>query len=283
MKYKKILFPIGAGDDVMPRIYGALQIAKWFKTHIDILSCHIDPSVVYNMKMTLRGGVLFEEFLKSAKADLAEENEKNEKMFSKMCKELGIELSDKPIDGVCSAKFIVRDGKRSLVVEKESKFYDLIVAAVPLSGKITGTFEAAVMKSGKDCIAIPRNLDKFNPKNILVSWTGTTNNSRAITSSIDVLKNASKVHCITARAALGENAENSLNMLKDYFALHSINATYEVINTTSIPGQALLKSAKDGNFDMVVSGRQGENGLREMFLGGTSKFFLEHTDIPIFM
>lgn len=283
MLYKKILFPIGAGDDVMPRIYGALQISKWFNTHIDILSCHIDPSVVYNMKMTLRGGVLYEEFLKSAKAELQEEHKRNEKAFTKMCQELGISISDTPLKDSPSAKFIVRDGKRSLVVERESKFYDLIVAAVPLSGKITGTFEAAVMKSGKDCIVIPRNLQKFNPKNFLVSWTGTPKNSRAVTSSIEMLKNADKVHCITARAALGENAENSLNMLKDYFSLHDIRATYEVINTTSIPGQALLKTAKEGSFDMVIAGRQGENGLREMFLGGTSKFFLEHTDIPIFM
>lgn len=283
MRYKKILFPIGAGDDVMPRIYGALLIAKWLKTHIDILSCQIDPSIVYNMKMTLRGGVLFEEFLKSAKADLAEEHSKNEKTFNQMCKELGVEVSDKPIEGKASARFIIRDGKRSVVVERESKFYDLVVAAVPLSGKITGTFEAAVMKSGKDRIVIPRNLTKFDLKNVLVCWTGTPSNSRAVTSSLDILKQAQKVHCITTRVTLGENAEDSLNMLKDYFNLHGINSTYEIIDTTSIPGQALLKSARDNNADIIVTGRQGENGLREMFLGGTSKFFLEHTDIPVFM
>ncbi|MGH1600089.1 universal stress protein [Campylobacter majalis] len=283
MQYKKILFPIAAGEDVVPRIYGALKVAKWFNTHMQILSAQLDPSSVYNMKMTLRGGVLYEEFLKNAKDDLEEANAKNYAEFEKICKEFDISISDKPIDGKASASFKVKEGKRSIVFEDEAKFCDLIVASVSMTGKITGSFEAAVMKSGKDCIVIPRNLTEFNPQNILVSWAATPSNSRALTSSLPILKQAKSVHCITARAALGENAEHSLNMLKEYFELHDINATYEIINTSSIPGEALLKEAKNGNFDLVVAGRQGENGLREMFLGGTSRFFLEHTDIPVFL
>ena len=81
MDFKKILFPIGAGDDIEPRIYGALRVAKWFGAHMEILACQMDPGVVYNMKMTLRGGVLFDEFLRSAKADLLDEQKQNEALF----------------------------------------------------------------------------------------------------------------------------------------------------------------------------------------------------------
>ncbi|KEA45696.1 universal stress protein [Campylobacter mucosalis] len=280
---KKILFPIGAGDDVAPRIYGALLVAKWFKTHVDILTCQLDPSIVYNMKMTLRGGVLFEEFLKSAKAEIAEEHSKHKEYFDTSCKQLGIDVSDDLIEGKASASFLVRDGKRSAIVECESKFYDMVVAAVPLNGKITGTFESAVMKSGKNVVVIPRNLEKFEPNDILISWTGTPQSSRALTSSIPLLKQAKRVHCITSRASLGDDVEANKNGLEKYLKAHDINATFEVIDTTSIPGVALLKAATDGKFDLIVAGRHGENGLREMVLGGTSRFFLEHTHIPVFM
>ena len=283
MKYKKILFPIGAGDDIEPRIYGALKVAKWFNTHIEVLTCQLDPSVVYNMKMTLRGGVLFEEFLKSAKAELAVEHELNEKKFNKICSELNIKISYEVIDGECTAKFVVYQGKRSAIVEQESKFCDMVVAAVPIDGKITGTFESAVIKSGKNVIAIPRNLHEFSANNILVSWTATPQSSRALTSSLDLLKRAKKVHCITSKASLGANAEINLKKLEEYFKLHGISATFEVIDTTAIPGEALLRVAKDTNSDLIVAGRHGENGLMEMVLGGTSRFFLEHTTIPVFM
>lgn len=280
---KKVLFPIGAGDDVAPRIYGALLVAKWFKTHMDILTCQLDPSIVYNLKMTLRGGVLFDEFLKSAKAELGEEHRKNEEIFAAAARDVGVKVSDMPVSGEASAKFIVRDGKRSAIVEQESKFYDMVVAAVPVDGKITGTFEAAVMKSGKNVVVIPRTMRSFDPTDILVSWTGTTQSSRALTGSLPLLKQAKRVHCITSRVSLGDDAEANLKGLEEYFKIHDISATFEVIDTASIPGMALLKAARDGKFNLIVAGRHGENGLREMFLGGTSKFFLEHTDIPVFM
>ena len=283
MKYKKLLFPIGAGEDIEPRIYGALKVAQWLNTHMEILTCQLDPSVVYNMKMTLRGGVLFEEFLKSAKTELAVEHEENEKIFNKICSELGIKVTSDVIEDVCTANFTIHSGKRSAIVEQESKFCDLVVAAVPLDGKITGTFEAAVIKSGKNAIVIPRKMREFKADNILVSWTGTTQNARAITGAIDLLKKAKSVQCITSKASLGENTELSLKKLEEYFKVHGISATFDVIATTTIPGEALLKAANDRNIDLIVAGRHGENGLMEMVLGGTSRFFLQHTHIPVFL
>lgn len=283
MQYKKLFFPIGAGDDIKERIYGALLVAKHFNAHIEILASQLDPSVVYNMKMTLRGGVLYEEFLKAAKIELGVEHEKNEEMFNKICRELDVEISDKPT-GKASAKFVTKSGKRSVVVERESKFCDMVVAAVPLDGKITGTFDAAVLKSGKTAIAIPRNMTSFSTDNILVSWNNSTQNSRALSSSIELLKKAKRVHCITCRSSSDDDsAEANLKKLEEYLAIHEINATFEIVTTTAVPGEALLKAAKDGKFDLIVAGRHGENGFLEIFLGGTTRHFLQNTTIPVFM
>ncbi|QCD53038.1 universal stress protein [Campylobacter sp. RM16192] len=283
MQCKKLFFPIGAGDDVKERMYGALLIAKHFDTYVEILASQLDPSVVYNMKMALRGGVLYEEFLKAAHNELKVEHNQNEEIFKKLCAELDIEISDKPT-GRASANFITKSGKRSILVEQESKFCDMVIAAVPLDGKITGTFEAAVLKSGKTAITIPRNLKKFSTDNILVSWNGSIQNSRALSSSIELLKKAKRVHCITCRTSLNdESVEESLKKLEKYLDIHDIKATFEIVTTTAVPGEALLKSAKDGNFDLIVAGRHGENGFLEIFLGGTSRYFLKNTTIPVFM
>lgn len=282
MQCKKLFFPIGAGDDIKERIYGALLIAKYFDTYIEILAAQLDPSVMYNMRMALRGGVLYEQFLKAAHNELQEEHEKNEDIFKKFCAELGVEVSDKPTGGA-SARFVTKSGKRSVLVERESKFCDMVIAAVPLDGRITGTFEAAVLKSGKTAIAIPRKLTSFSTDNILVSWNNSTQNSRALTSSIELLKKAKRVHCITCQATPDESAEENLRKLEEYMNIHGIKATFEIVKTTAVPGEALLKAAKDGNFDLIVAGRHGENGFREIFLGGTTRYFLENTTIPVFM
>jgi universal stress family protein len=280
---KKILFPIGAGNDIKQRINGALQVAKHFNTHIEILFCQLDPSVIYNMKMTLRGGVLYEQFLKAANDELDDERKKNERDFEELCALYDIKIAPAGSVEGASASMLTKCGKRSDLVARESQFCDMVVAAVPLDGKITGTFEAAIIRSGKPAIAIPRNLNKFSADSILMSWTGTTQSSKALTNSIPLLKAAKNVYCITSVANVGELSQDSLDGLKRYLELHGIKANYEIVNTTSIPGEALLKAAHDRGCDMIVAGRYGENGIREIVLGGTSKYFLANTDIPVFL
>ena len=82
---------------------------------------------------------------------------------------------------------------------------------------------------------------------------------------------------------MGDQSETSLKRLDEYFALHGINADFEVVGTFSVPGEPLLKAATDGNFDLIVAARYAENGFREIFLGGTTKYFLQNTTIPVFM
>lgn len=283
MRSKKLFFPIGAGEDYYERFYGGLSVAKHFCAHMEVLYCYLDPGAAYNMKSTMRGSVLYEQFLRSANEELDREHARIRELFEKAAFELGVLVSDTPVDNIPSANFVVRAGNRSRLVEAESRFCDMVVAAVPLDGKITGTFEAATMKSGKSAIVIPRNLKEFKADNILVSWTGTTASSAALTSAVPLLEQASRVCCITSKASLGNDASINLARLEEYFTIHGIEADFEIIDTTSIPGEALLKTARDGGFDLVIAGKQGENGLREMFLGGTAKFFLKNTEIPVFI
>ena len=69
MELKKLFFPIGGGEELRERIRGALLVNKFFGTHLTIMAAQLDPRTIYNVRMTLKGGVLMDEFLKkSAKA-----------------------------------------------------------------------------------------------------------------------------------------------------------------------------------------------------------------------
>lgn len=283
MKSKKLFFPIGAGEDYYERFYSALLVSRYFKAHLEILHCVIDPSLAFNIKSDIKGGVLCDEFLKSANDELYAKVNKIKQDFHRAANELGVRISKEIVANSPSADFVLRSGSRSQIIADESRFCDMVVAAVPLDGKITGTFESAVIKSGKSAIVIPRNLKEFKADSVLVSWTGTTQSSRALTSCISILEQASRVHCITSRTSLGDAADINLARLKEYFDIHGISASFEVIDTTNIPGEALLKQARAGEFDLIVAAKHADQGLKEIFLGGTSKFFLKNTDIPVFM
>jgi nucleotide-binding universal stress UspA family protein len=114
---------------------------------------------------------------------------------------------------------------------------------------------------------------------ILVGWNDSPESSRAITEAIPLLKKAKEVKIVSTESYTTGNHSN-INDLVAYLALHEIEATIELIKTTFIPGEALLNSAKAGDYDMIVAGAYGRKGLKEMMLGGSAAYLLEHTTIP---
>ncbi|NLK67319.1 MAG: universal stress protein [Campylobacteraceae bacterium] len=283
MSYKKLFFPIGGGEELRERIHGALLVNKHFGSHMSIVSFQMDPEVVYSTRMTLRGGIMLGEFLEDAKAELKEERELTEKIVKEECEKLGITYSeDQHTPNSAFLRTMV--GTRSELVAKQSTYCDLVVASMPPHGLITGTFEAAIMKSGKPSIAIPRKMTKFNADRILLSLTGSTSSSRALSNALPLLKQAKEVICITAPHYLQEDMAETKGRITNYLDMHHIKPEFEVVKTEGkVPGQALLNAAEKYNVDLIVAGVDSNAGIREVFLGGASKYFLENSQFPAMM
>ncbi|KAB7890860.1 universal stress protein [Poseidonibacter ostreae] len=266
MNYKKLFFPIGGGDELEERLYGALLIAKKFDVKLDVLKCgHKSDSSLY--KTYAIPNEIIKEIDEIVESKYKDENKEFEKLFKKVSQEININ------DSLVDLK--IKEGVRSTLVEQESKFCDLVIAAAPPSGITTATFETAVLKSGKSVLMFPRILRKFSFDSIIIGWNNSPEVSRAITSSIEILKQAQKVHIVSS-IEYTKNNETIENLLS-YLKLHQIEASYEIVKTTRIPGQALLNSALDGNFDMIVAGAYGHKGLKELMFGGATRYLLENS------
>jgi hypothetical protein len=280
MNIKKIFCPLVRSDEIQNHIYGGLLVAKEFGAHIDFLSSQIDLELISNLDMTISRSNMFESLKGAFATELNEQKNKNYQIFKSVCDELGVSIGN--IAGVASANFETQNGIRSRVYEYEAKFCDLVVATCPVHGEATSTFDATVINSGKNAIIIPNEMKKFSMDNILIGWNGTTSISRSLTNSINILKRAKNVHIIVTKK-YDDTALNAKSKLLEYLKYHDINATFEVVTTTNIPGEALLENTLKGQFDMVIASSYGENGVKEVFLGGSTKHFLENTPVPVFM
>ncbi len=280
MEYKKIFFPIGGGEELRDRIHGALLIGKYFNSHLEILKSQATPSRILKMDDGIPLSVL-SELNAIASRRLSEDLIITEEIFKEEVLKVGNKLSKKAIENTATAQIIVADGLRSKIIEQESKYCDLVIAASPHDGRITATFEATVTKSGKPVLMFPRVMKSFSTEKILIGWNNSPEASKALSLSIPLLKKAKKVHLITSKDYLDD--EDELKKIQSYLRVHGIEITYEQVKTTKIPGQALLNNAIEGNYDLIVAGAFGHRGLKELMLGGTTKYILEHTDIPIFM
>ena len=280
MIYKKLFFPIGGGDELKERIHGALLIGKHFKAHVEIFQSLAQPSQIMQIDDNLPATILKE--LNAVAYARQEENMYiHQSIFEDEIKKVGNTISKTPRDEESTAAIVVGNGYRSKLIEEESKFCDLVIVASPPKGRITATFETTITKSGKPALMFPRVMKKFSTKKIIIGWNNSPEVSRAVSQAIPILKNAEKVHIVTSIEYMKDI--NQIVKLQGYLSCHGIKSSYEIVKTTRTPGQALLNNANDGDFDLIIAGAFGHKGLRELMFGGTTKYILENTKIPIFM
>jgi hypothetical protein len=119
MQPKKMFFPIGKGEELEERIRGALIVAKHFNTHVEILTseAEMDIDQFIKNKVALLGSQLKDELLDGLEAlKRGEVTSRESIIFERECKEIGIAISDIPIEGKATAQSVVKYGKRSDLV-----------------------------------------------------------------------------------------------------------------------------------------------------------------------
>lgn len=276
MNYKKFFMPIGGGEELRERIYGALLVTKHFNVHLEIL--HSMPSVKLDRQIPSH---IIEELEAFSNKNREKETEKFNLLLKDLTKDIDIEVSKDFTADCATVSILLQLGDRSSMVTKESKYCDLVVAASPPDGITTATFEAAVLHSGKPVIMIPRRMRTFKTESIMIAWNDSQEVARAITSAIGILKDAKRVHLISTEEYSHKGKD--LDKLKNYLAFHGIKITQALIKTTMQPGEALLNTAQDGGFDLIITGAYGHKGLKEIVFGGTTKYLLKHSNLPVFM
>jgi len=279
MNYKKMFFPVGGGEELQERLYGACLVAKYFHANLEIFkSGHNSNIELYkNLELPKQITSQIDELFDTK---FQEENVIYQNLLSKISDRLGISYEDET-NPLPSLTLKIQKGCRSTLVEQESKFCDIVIAAAPPSGIATSTFETAVMKSGKPVIMIPRKMKEFSTKSVIIGWNNSPEVSRALAFSMDILEKADRVHIISSKEYT-TNIKIMENLIS-YLAEHNIDATYEIVETTNTPGETLLNCALDGDFDLIVAGAYGYKGLRELMFGGATKYLLLNSTLPVFM
>lgn len=275
MIYKKMFFPIGGGEELEERLYGAFLIAKYFNTNLEVFQSYLNTS-----KSVADSLLLPSDIQTTVDGILGNRLKKEKKEFLLLVDKVKKNLKIKEDENL-QIDIKMKEGIRSSMIGLYGKVSDVVIAASPPKGVPTATFENIVQQTGKSVITFPRVMKNFSLDSIVVLWNNTPESSRALTSSIELLKVAKKVEIVTSKAFV--KYDSLLDDLLIYLEKHGIKATSKIVEITMVPGEALLNHANDGGFDLIVAGTHGQKGLRELMFGGTTRYFLEKSNIPIFL
>jgi nucleotide-binding universal stress UspA family protein len=173
------------------------------------------------------------------------------------------------------------EGSTASIVGERGSRADLIVACAPaeddhLSRQI---FRAALFGTDRPVLMVPRQTAPTFGRIVAIAWRDDKQTARAVIPALRCLKTAERVHVITG---MRDRVERPL--MPRILVEHGIQAELHVLPIGSGPfGRALLDEVRRVGADLLVMGAYAHSPLRELLLGGVTRYMLMHADLPILM
>lgn len=283
MTIKTIIMPLASNEHAKERLEGALNVAQYFRAHLDVLHAKINPRQLLPEENQLISDEFYKRIDQIVSEYVNEDFESVRDAFNEICARLSVsQQGATPSSESATAQWHDVPGFRGEVVAEKGKLSDLIVVPQPRRGKSSVSFEAAILHSGKPVLVMPRSQAHFAPKNIVIAWNGDTQAVRAVTAAMPILKRAEKVTILTSERS--ESKRPTQSDLRDYLALHNISSECEVFKSSRmrIP-QALLETATQLDADLIVCGAYAHQRIHQQMFGDVTKTLLRKSALPLLM
>src|SRR3712207_5183974 len=166
---------------------------------------------------------------------------------------------------------------------------DLVIVGEP-NPEQSGTdkialVEAAFMDTGRPALVVPYlGARAMPPRRVLIAWDGSREAARAVHDALPLLRQAEDVIILIVDAdKLGARfgPQPGAGILA-HLARHAVTARVKPVHSqgAAIVGLILAQAGEVGA-DLIVMGGYGHSRLREMMLGGVTRYMLERMRVPV--
>lgn len=147
--------------------------------------------------------------------------------------------------------------------------------------------EDLVFEAGRPILVVPY-AGRFPTvgERILIGWNASREAARALGDAMPVLAKAKRLTVMAVNptpGASGLGDEPGADIAR-HLARHFNRVEASHIATRAIePGDSILNTVSDESCDLVVMGAYGRSRLRELVLGGMTRYMLQHMTVPVLM
>ena len=170
----------------------------------------------------------------------------------------------------------------------QARIADLVVACVNDKSDPLSSFHDVpirlVLETGRPVLLVPANTQmKTVGQRITVAWNHSRESARAVFDALPLLRTAVSVEILAVNpkqdsaASPGEDLASALSR-------HGVKARAVVVNAAArSEGDELTAALTLHESDMLVMGCYGHSRLREMVLGGVTKYVLGRMTMPVLL
>jgi len=277
MSIKDIMVICDAGEANDYRVETALLLAKIYQAHIT--GVHLVPYPV----IPVYGGN-FPDTIPYISADQLEQSKNTANRlrdnFKEKATNLGIHCEWKEIDGV-DVRYIIDN----------ARYTDVVI--VPQGYSRYGEDNTQKIDDylsihlGRPLIITPDLKKVFTlPKKVIIAWDESHEAARAVHDALPFLQYAEQIQIISVATNTKQEKQYMIfdDDLRKHLSHHGINV--EVVSLDPLSkgtGKTILEGALEFNADLIVMGAYGHTRLKEIVLGGATRYLLKNTTIPLFL
>jgi nucleotide-binding universal stress UspA family protein len=283
MSFKTILVPVSSPEASASTLTTALQVARRWHSHLEIMHVRADPRGLVPYTGEGMDGSMIEEIMDVTEREGGERAVQTKALFDAFSAEHGLTISDKPLaDAGVTISWREETGREDEFIALRGRLYDLIVvgrpvADTPLPSPIT--LEAALHDTGRPILVAPPVATASCGKHIAVAWEASPEAARTIAVSIQALVEADEVTVLDPK--LPQPLPLDSADLVDRLRWHGVDAKIHAFDVSATEvGAAFLKHAAAVGADMLVKGAYSQSRLRQMVLGGRTRYILNNATMP---
>ncbi|MCR5886037.1 universal stress protein [Rhizobacter sp. J219] len=168
----------------------------------------------------------------------------------------------------------------------QAMYVDLVVmrGGAAAQNELPPDYAAAVaIDSGRPVLVLPATPPAEIGTTVLVAWKPTRESVRAVAHALPWLKQAHRVHLVTAET-LDDSGPASAMRIAQYLSAHGVECVMAPpLPDTRDAASALRSLAAEVDADLLVMGCYGHSRTREWLLGGTTKSMTRDPGLPVLM
>jgi nucleotide-binding universal stress UspA family protein len=283
---KTILVPATSNETDMATFAAALQVARSFAAHLDVLHVRIDTvEVAVAMAADIGGGGSVPPGLIEQLEQEVREREANaQRSFAGFCAREGLTLASSPADGRTkpSAQWHVETGQEPRWMAAYGTTADLIVASRGSGDDFTlrSILEAVLLETGRPLLIPSAGAPAaMMAEKIAIAWKPTPEAARAVALAMPFLARAKEIVVMTVEEE--EGRRDDADRLVRGLAWHGLSANVERLTPGPHGAAETLLAAASSKAGLLVMGGYGHSRLREWVFGGFTQRILAEAPLPV--
>lgn len=290
MTIKAILTPICGGTGDRAGLDISVLLARRFAAHVDVLFARPKPTESFPVVGEGVSSTVVDQLAVSAAQEWTLRESRAVSLFATAVAEAKIPDCCRPAPGAPPGgpTIALRQevGREDWVIRRMGPLADLIVLVNPSKGEddlqFSLSLEASLSDTGRPVLLVPVLGSENLGRTVCIAWNGSGPASRALAGAMPLIERADAVHVLVAASHRTDPAQGEA--VARYLGWHGIRANVHPVRLhAGKAGPGLLATAESLGCDLFVMGGYGHGRVRELFLGGVTRFVVAHAVFPVIM